>query len=78
MNRRKLKLEELGRIDVEEFKRKKKFPVIVIADNIRSAMNVGSLFRTCDAFAVEKLVLTGISARPPHKEITKTAIGEWI
>lgn len=82
MIRKKLKLEELNRVDVEEFKNQAKFPIVLVADNIRSAMNIGSLFRTSDAFAIEKLILTGISARPPHKEITKTAIGatssvEW-
>ncbi len=73
--RRKLKLHELSRPSVLEFKDQKKHPVIVVGDNIRSAMNVGSFFRCCDAFAVEKLVLSGISAQPPNKEINKTAIG---
>lgn len=82
MKRRKLSLSELNRPDLASFKKQDKAPIIVVADNIRSGMNVGSLFRTCDAFAVEKLLITGISARPPHKEITKTAIGatesvEW-
>ncbi len=75
MIRKKLKLEELNRISVEEFNEQEKFSIVLVADNIRSAMNIGSLFRTCDAFAIEKLILTGISAQPPHKEITKTAIG---
>ena len=79
---RKLKLTELGRLDPEEYKSKVKQPVVVVLDNLRSAMNVGSFFRTADAFAIEKIYLCGISARPPHKEITKTAIGatetvEW-
>lgn len=72
---RKLKLKELGRISVQEFKNRKKIPIVLVLDNIRSAMNVGSFFRTGDAFAVEKLCICGISATPPHKEINKTAIG---
>ena len=75
MIRKKLKLEELNRVSVEKFNEQEKFPIALVADNIRSAMNIGALFRTCDAFAIEKLILTGISAKPPHKEITKTAIG---
>ncbi len=72
---RKLKLKELKRISVEEFKNKKKTSVVLVLDNIRSAMNVGSFFRTADAFAIEKIYLCGISATPPHREINKTAIG---
>ncbi len=72
---RKLKLEELGRIGIEDFKSIDKIPIVVVLDNIRSAMNVGSFFRTSDAFKIEKLVLCGITATPPHKEILKTAIG---
>ncbi|HEB61808.1 MAG TPA: TrmH family RNA methyltransferase [Bacteroidetes bacterium] len=72
---RKLKLKELGRISVPEFKNSKRLPVVLVMDNIRSAMNVGSFFRTADAFAVEKIYICGISATPPHKEINKTAIG---
>lgn len=72
---RKLKLEELGRINVEEFKLAKKIPVVLILDNIRSMHNVGSIFRTADAFILEKIYLCGITARPPHKEIRKTALG---
>lgn len=72
---RKLGLEELGRKSLDEFRESDKFPITVILDNIRSAMNVGSFFRTADAFAIKKLVLCGISAQPPHREITKTAIG---
>lgn len=72
---RKLRLEELGRVDVTQFESQDKIPVIVILDNIRSGMNVGSIFRTCDAFAIERIILCGISAQPPHKEILKTAIG---
>jgi len=72
---RKLKLEELGRIGLGAFKALDKIPIVVVLDNIRSAMNVGSFFRTCDAFKIEKLILCGITATPPHKEILKTAIG---
>ena len=72
---RKLKTKELGRIDVEAFKAKEKHKLVLVLDNIRSAMNVGSFFRTADAFALEKIYLCGISAKPPHKEINKTAIG---
>lgn len=79
---RKLKIEELNRIDVETFQQKQKIPVVVVCDNIRSMYNVGSVFRTADAFLVEKIWLCGITASPPHKEIRKTALGatdsvEW-
>jgi tRNA G18 (ribose-2'-O)-methylase SpoU len=73
--RRKLKLDELNRASVADFKRQDKFPIVVVCDNIRSAMNIGSFFRTADALAIDRIVLCGISARPPHKEINKTAIG---
>ena len=66
---------ELARISPDEFKTTKKIPLIVILDNIRSMNNVGSIFRTCDAFVVEKLYLCGITATPPHKDIAKTALG---
>ena len=72
---RKLKLEELNRVSIADFKQKKKDPVIVLLDNVRSLHNVGSVFRTCDAMAVEKLYLCGITAKPPQREIQKTAIG---
>jgi len=72
---RKLKLKELNRIGIEQFKSKEKLPVVLVMDNIRSAMNIGSFFRTADAFALEKIYICGISATPPHKEINKTAIG---
>lgn len=72
---RKLKLQELNRLDVEDYKASTKIPVVVILDNIRSAMNVGSVFRSSDAFAIERIVLVGITAKPPSREITKTAIG---
>jgi tRNA G18 (ribose-2'-O)-methylase SpoU len=71
----KLKLEELNRPSVEEFVARDKFPFIVVLDNIRSLNNVGSFFRTCDAFNVEALYLVGITATPPHREIQKTALG---
>ena len=79
---RKLKLEELNRLSITDFKSKKKDPIVVLLDNVRSLHNVGSVFRTCDAMAVEKLYLGGITAKPPHREIQKTAIGatesvEW-
>jgi len=72
---RKLKLEELERVSIEEFKTQKKTPLVVVLDNVRSALNVGSVFRTADSFAIEKIYLCGITATPPHKEISKTAIG---
>ncbi|MCB0662527.1 MAG: RNA methyltransferase [Saprospiraceae bacterium] len=75
MEWRKLKLEELNRMEVEDFKSAEKIPVTVVLDDIRSALNVGSIFRTADAFRIEKIFLCGITATPPHKEILKTAIG---
>jgi tRNA G18 (ribose-2'-O)-methylase SpoU len=72
---KKLKLEELNRISVEEFKESEKIPVVVVLDNIRSMHNIGSVFRTADAFRIEKIYLCGITASPPHKEIRKTALG---
>src|SRR3954469_19112079 len=72
---RKLKMEELGRKTVEEFKKAEKHPIVVVLENIRSAYNVGSVFRTADAFLIEANYITGYSARPPHKEIKKTALG---
>lgn len=79
---RKLENEELNRISVEEFKSVDKTPVIVLLDNIRSLNNIGSVFRTSDAFRVSKIILCGITAQPPHREIQKTALGatesvEW-
>lgn len=71
----KLKLEELGRIDVETFKQTPKIPLLVVLDNIRSMHNVGAAFRTADAFLVEKIILCGITPRPPHREIHKAALG---
>jgi tRNA G18 (ribose-2'-O)-methylase SpoU len=72
---RKLKLWELDRPSEEDFKAQEKFPVTVVLDSLRSLTNVGSFFRTCDAFNVEKLYLCGITASPPHREIQKTALG---
>lgn len=72
---RKLKNSELNRLDVDEFKATEKTPLIVILDNIRSLNNIGSVFRTSDAFAIEKIYLCGITATPPSKEIHKTALG---
>jgi len=72
---RKLKNEELNRLSAEEFKTKAKAPVILILDNIRSMNNVGSAFRTSDAFLVEEIYLAGITAKPPHRDINKTALG---
>lgn len=72
---RKLKLEELNRITPEEFKEAEKTNVAIILDNIRSLHNVGSAFRTSDAFLIEKIYLCGITGTPPNKEINKTALG---
>ena len=72
---RKLKNSELGRKTIEVFKKAVKTPLIIILDNIRSLNNVGSVFRTADAFLIEKIYLCGITAVPPHKDIHKTALG---
>ncbi len=72
---RKLKLDELNRPGLEDYRARAKLPLAVLLDNVRSGLNVGSVFRTADAFALEQLVLCGITARPPHREILKTAIG---
>lgn len=79
---RKLKNSELARLDAQQFKEAKKTPLIVVLDNIRSLNNIGSIFRTADAFLIEKIYLCGITACPPHKDIHKTALGatdsvEW-
>ncbi len=71
----KLSMEQLNRKTVAEFKRSVKTPVIAVIENVRSAYNVGSLFRTADAFLLEAIYITGYTARPPHKEIRKTALG---
>ena len=75
-------MSELDRLNVDEFKQLTKAPIIIILDNIRSLNNIGSVFRTSDAFLVEKIYLCGITATPPHKDIHKTALGstetvEW-
>lgn len=80
---RKLKITEMGRLNVEEFKASDKMPLIVVLDDVRSMYNVGSVFRTADAFRVEAIYLCGITACPPHSEIHKTALGaedtiEWL
>ncbi|MDX1278378.1 RNA methyltransferase [Oceanihabitans sediminis] len=72
---RKLKNSELDRLSVDEFKNTDKTPIIILLDNIRSLNNIGSVFRTSDAFLVEKIYLCGITATPPHKDIHKTALG---
>jgi rRNA methylases len=78
----KIQMENLGRLTVNEFKAKAKLPLALVLDNVRSGLNVGSIFRTADAFALEKIWLCGITAQPPHREILKTALGstesvEW-
>jgi tRNA G18 (ribose-2'-O)-methylase SpoU len=80
---KKLSMEELGRVTADEFKQQTKNPIVLVLDNIRSMHNVGSAFRTCDAFNVERLYLCGITGTPPNKEISKTALGatesvEWV
>jgi tRNA G18 (ribose-2'-O)-methylase SpoU len=75
MKNRKLKNSELDRINPEEYKASEKTPLIIILDNIRSLNNIGSVFRTADAFLVKKIYLCGITAKPPHKDIQKTALG---
>ncbi len=72
---KKLSLKELNRLSVAEFKKVPKAPLVIVMDNVRSALNVGSAFRTADAFALQKIILCGITAQPPHREIMKTAIG---
>ncbi|MGD0710129.1 MAG: RNA methyltransferase [Bacteroidales bacterium] len=72
---RKLKLSELNRITVEEFKRSPKTPIIIVLDNVRSLYNIGSIFRTADAFRLESIYLCGITGTPPNKEIHKSALG---
>jgi 23S rRNA (guanosine2251-2'-O)-methyltransferase len=75
MKNRKLKNSELVIINSHEFKTSNKTPLIIILDNIRSLNNIGSVFRTADAFLIEKIYLCGITAKPPHKDIHKTALG---
>lgn len=75
IKRRKLKVEELNRIDIQTFKKAKKIGLTVVLDNIRSLNNVGSVFRTSDAFRVNEILLCGITSQPPHVDIHKTALG---
>lgn len=82
MERRKKNIIELTNCSVKEYKVKNKFPVAVLLDNVRSMYNVGAIFRTADAFLIDKVILAGITGKPPHPEITKTALGaeesvEW-
>lgn len=72
---RKLKTDELNRLDIEGFKESQKNPITLVLDNIRSLNNIGSIFRTADAFRIEQILLCGITACPPHREIQKTALG---
>lgn len=72
---RKLKITEMNRLTTDEFKEAEKTPLVVVLDNVRSLYNVGSIFRTCDAFRIDSLMLCGITAQPPHIEIHKTALG---
>jgi tRNA G18 (ribose-2'-O)-methylase SpoU len=72
---RKLKIDELNRISIDKYKKAAKIPVVIVLDNIRSLNNIGSVFRTADAFRIEKIFLCGITARPPHRDIQKTALG---
>ena len=71
----KLSMSDLGRMETSDFKQSDKIPIVIILDNVRSLHNVGSVFRTCDAFRVEALYLCGITGTPPHKELHKTALG---
>lgn len=72
---KKLKNKDLQRINIQEFKSAEKTPITIVLDNVRSALNVGSVFRTSDAFLIEKIILCGITATPPNKEIRKAALG---
>ena len=74
-NFRKRSNAELNRLNPEEFKAAQKIPLVVVLDNVRSLNNIGSIFRTADAFRIEEVLLCGITARPPHKDIRKTALG---
>ena len=79
---KKLKNSDLNRISIEEFKKSKKIPITILLENIRSAHNIGSVFRTADSFLINEIILCGISAQPPNKDIRKTALGssesvEW-
>lgn len=72
---RKLGVEEMGRLSMDEFRNSDKFPLVIVLDNIRSLNNIGSFFRTADAFRVEKIVLCGYTQHPPHREISRSALG---
>lgn len=72
---KKLKLDELNRVDLQGYKEQEKLPLVVVLDNVRSMHNVGSIFRTADGFSLSKIILCGITAVPPHREIEKTALG---
>lgn len=72
---RKLSMDELDRLSVEQFQQAEKLPYVLVLDNVRSLLNVGSIFRTADAFRVEKIHLCGITGTPPHRELAKTALG---
>jgi 23S rRNA (guanosine2251-2'-O)-methyltransferase len=72
---RKLTMQELNRLPVADFKATAKSPVVLVLDNVRSLHNVGAVFRTADAFALERIYLCGVTGQPPHREITKTALG---
>jgi tRNA G18 (ribose-2'-O)-methylase SpoU len=79
----KLSMEALNRLTVTEMKGQHKLPIVLVLDNVRSGLNVGSIFRTADAFLITKIVLCGITAQPPHREILKTALGstesvDWV
>jgi len=71
----KLSLKELNRISLSEYKKIEKLPIVIVLDNIRSMSNIGSIFRTSDAFKIEAIHLCGITSKPPHREIRKTALG---
>jgi tRNA G18 (ribose-2'-O)-methylase SpoU len=75
MLRRKLTTSELNRLSAEEFRAREKFPVIIILDNVRSGLNVGSIFRSADAFNIEKILCCGITPTPPNREVLKSALG---
>lgn len=72
---RKLSVDEMGRMSVDEFKESEKFPFVIVLDNIRSLNNIGSFFRTADALRAEKIILCGYTQQPPHREITRSALG---
>ncbi|MCB9356897.1 MAG: RNA methyltransferase [Lewinellaceae bacterium] len=71
----KISMDELQRPDLQAYRQQEKLPCVLVLDNVRSGLNVGSVFRTADAFALEKIALCGITAQPPHREILKTALG---